>query len=343
MKLLVTGGYFDDGGDGVVWLVDLAEERADVLLRWTPPAHLRVPGKGFAGGTLTPDGTLYLAAHAAVVRADPRHAEVTGIIHQPCMNDLHHVAHHGGLLYVANTGLSAVDVFGADGTFRGSHALLPAWANARRMGGEDPPEGEPPVAPGWSGRAPDPWAPTTPSDGYLDADRRAAPFHQLKVRDHLHVNHVAFADGRVLATCFADGTLRDLATFRPVHHVPGAFLHDGVVDGPSFWLTAIDGTLLELDRADFSERRRLATFATGHFGWCRGLAVTSEHLAVGLSEVRAGHLPRHGWADVEPAGSETSVLLLDRADGRLLARVDLTGAARHSKLYSLLPVVEGVL
>lgn len=343
MKLLVTGGYFDDGGDGVVWLVDLAEGRADVLLRWTPPAHLRVAGKGFAGGTLTPDGTLYLAAHAAVVRADARHAEVTGVLHQPCMNDLHHVAHHDGLLYVANTGLSAVDVFGRDGTFRGSHTLLPAWANARRIGGEDPPDGKPPVTIGWSGQAPEPWPRGSDDDGYHDADRRVAPFHQLKVRDHLHVNHVVFAQGRLLATCFADGTVRDLSTLGPVCHVPGAFLHDGVVDGASFWLTAIDGTVLELNRVDFSERRRLATFASGHFGWCRGLAVTSEHLAVGLTEVRPGRLPRHRWADVEPGGSETGVLLLDRATGHLLARVDLTDAARHSKLYSLLPVVEGAL
>jgi hypothetical protein len=166
VKLLVTGGYFDEGGDGVVWLVDLAEERADVLLRWTPPARLRVPGKGFAGGTLTPTGDLYLAAHAAVVRVDARHAEVTGVLHQPCMNDLHHVAHLDGLLYVANTGLSAVDVFGTDGTFRGSHALLPSWANARRMSGEDPPKGEPPIRPAWTGLAPAPWPQSAVADGY---------------------------------------------------------------------------------------------------------------------------------------------------------------------------------
>ena len=71
MKALVTGGYFDQGGDGVVWLVDLAAERAEVLLRWTPPAHLHVPNKGFAGGSLGTDGQLYVAAHAAVVRIHP--------------------------------------------------------------------------------------------------------------------------------------------------------------------------------------------------------------------------------------------------------------------------------
>lgn len=338
MKLLVTGGYFDDGGDGVVWIVDMVRERADVLLRWVPPDHLRVPSKGFAGGTLASDGTLYLAAHAAVVRASTHDAEVTGVLHQPCMNDLHHVALRQDRLYVSNTGLGAVDVLGVDGTFHGSHALLPTWANVRRMGGEDPPPDAQPVAPGWSGKPPDPWPQAARDDGYHDPDRRSAPFHRLKVPDYLHVNHVAFLGGRAVATCFADGTLRDLSTFEVAASFPGSFLHDGILQGDSFWLTAIDGTLFELDPKTLNERRRLATFATGHHGWCRGLAVTNDHLAVGLTQVRRGRLPRHRWAEEDPEGSETSVLLLGREDGRLLARVDLTDEARHAKLYSVLPM-----
>jgi hypothetical protein len=54
--------------------------------------------------------------------------------------------------------------------------------------------------------------------------------------------------------------------------------------------------------------------------------------------VRRGRLPRHRWADRDPEGSETSVLLLDRQDGRLLSRVDLSDEARHTKLYSVLPI-----
>ena len=50
MKALATGGYFDQSGDGVVWQIDLATERADVVLRWTPPEHLRVPPRASRGG-----------------------------------------------------------------------------------------------------------------------------------------------------------------------------------------------------------------------------------------------------------------------------------------------------
>lgn len=337
MRALVTGGYFDDDGEGVVWLVDLAAERSDAIVRWTPPAHLRVATKGFAGGSLADDGTLYVAAHAAVARVDTETATVTGVLHQPCMNDLHHVAALGERLFVSNTGLGAVEVLDRDGTFLGSHALLPAWVNARRMAGDDPPLDAPPVRPGWDGLSPAPWPAARNEDGYHATDRRSAPFHRLKVPDHLHVNHVAAVGDRLLATCFADGTLRDLRTFEVAARLPGAFLHDGIVHDGALWLTAIDGTILELDAHTFVERRRLSAFGTGHFGWCRGLAVSDQHLLVGLTEVRRGRLPRHRWAEREPEGSETSVLLLDRADGRLLARVVLSDAARHSKLYSVLP------
>ena len=338
MKALVTGGYFDQGGDGVVWLVDLASERAEPLLRWTPPPHLHVPTKGFAGGSLGPDGQLYVAAHAAVVRIDPSRGAVTGVLHQPCMNDLHHVAVIEDRLYVSNTGLGAVDVLGLDGRFLGSHALLPAWANARRIEGEDFPAAVPPVNPGWIGESPGPWPADRADDGYHTTHRRSAPFHRLKVPDHLHVNHVARLGDRLLATCFADGALRDLHGFDVATRLHGHFLHDGVPHGDSFWLTAIDGSVIELGGNTLRERRRIDAFATGHHGWCRGLAVTDDHLAVGLTEVRRGRLPRHRWADREPEDSETSVLLLDRQDGRLLARVDLTDKARHSKLYSIVPL-----
>lgn len=162
----------------------------------------------------------------------------------------------------------------------------------------------------------------------------------MKIPDHLHVNHVARCADRLLATCFADGTLRDLRSFEIVARLDGHFLHDGVVHGEALWLTSIDGGVIELDRSTLRQRRRMEVFAAGHYGWCRGLSVTDEHLAVGLTEVRRGRLPRHRWADLDPAGSETSVLLLDRQHGRLLARVDLTDPTRHAKIYSVLPMEE---
>lgn len=340
VKVLVTGGYYDDGGDGVIWCVDFTTQRAEVVLRWRPPPHLLVPSKGFAGGSLGPDGLLYVAAHAAVVRVDPLRAVVTGVLHQPCMNDLHHVAAQRDRLYVSNTGLSAVDVFTLDGTFLGSHALLPGWASARRLEGSDLPADWTQRSLGWQGEIPAAWPEGTSDDRYFSGDRRHKPFHRLKVPDYLHVNHVAMVRGRMLATCFADGTLRDVERFEVVARFEGAYLHDGVSHGDGLWLTAIDGTLLEVDADSMRVRSSFSVFETGHYGWCRGVAVTDDYLLVGLTEVRRGTLPRHHWANRDPDGSETSVLLIDRRERRLVGRVTLSDEHRHSKLYSVIPMPE---
>ena len=338
VKAVVSGGTFDGSGEGVLWLVDFEAEVAHTLLRWQPPPHLRVPGKGFAGAALQ-GSTLYVAAHAAIVRVDMKRWVVDGVLHQPCWNDLHHVHAQGDRLYVVNTGLGSIDVLKGSGEFIGSHSLLPAWANHQRQQ-RGAVRGIPlPVRLSWDGAPPPPDGPAAPP-GYFSPEGSALPFHQRKVVDPLHLNHVTFVGDRMLATCFADGTLRDLRTFEAVFSAPGAHLHDGVVDGTQLWLTAVDGTVFTLDTETFALRQRRAVFETGHHGWCRGLAVTPTHLLVGLTEVRPSRPSRHPWSRAPAEGSETSVLMVERSSGALVSRVDLSDRDRHSKLYSVLLIDE---
>jgi hypothetical protein len=349
MKFLATGGYFDDTGECVIHEVDLDRGQARPWLRYQPPAHLECPTKGFAGGSRSArDGSLFVAAHAFVARIDPKQAQVDGLLHQPCLNDLHHVAvqAHGDdeRLWIANTGLGSVEVFDLHGCFLGSHAMLPAWVNARRMQGTQAPARWSEVLEcGWEGTDRARWQKHMPS-----GDRYHTPatqlgskaFHQSKVRDHLHPNHVGFLDGRPLATCLYDGTVRDLTSFAPVAQLVGGFPHDGLTRPDGFWLTTIDGLVHRLDAA---KRPMVAMESwdipalTGHYGWCRGLWVDAQHIVVGMTEVRQGRLPRHRWSERPPTGSETSVLCVDRNSGGLVARVDLTDTLRHHKIYSLIP------
>lgn len=341
MKVVVTGGYFDEGGDGCVWGVDLASGRVDVLMRYLPPSALRVPTRGFTGGCWGPDGALYVAGHAAVYRVDRRTWQVDGVLHMPSFNDLHHVAADAERLYVANTGSDAIDVFGRDGRFLGSHALTPGWVLARRMAGEAPPEVDV-AACGWDGATPPGWTGEAREDGYHTplAARGQVPYWRAKLPDRFHPNHVCAAGDALLATCLRDGTIRDVTRHRIVVAAPGQFPHDGLARGDGLWFTTIDGGVWQARPSEASTAavRVLDVFdATGRHGWCRGLWADDETLAVGLTEVRAGRLPRHRWADRPPEGSETSVLWLRRGDGRLLGRVDLGDPARHSKIYSILP------
>ena len=340
MKLIVTGGYFDDSGECVLWEVDLKRERSRIFLRWTPPPHLRVPTKGFAGGTLHPNGDFFVAAHACLARIDLARAQVTGVLHQPCFNDLHHVEATKDRLYIANTGLASVDIFTLEGTFIGSHALLPSWINARRINLDTPQswhQRERKLT--WTGECPahSMAAPgdTEPRSSYYTQTGAKLPFARQKVRDFLHINHVQIVHGHALATCLHDGSLRDLTTFEVLFRDETLHPHDGVLLRDALWLTGIDGRILELDTDTWLPRASLHVFQTGHWGWCRGLVVTEDLLIVGLTEVRAERLPRLHWSTRPPGGSETSVLAIDRRSGRLVARIDLTDPVRHSKLYTL--------
>ncbi|RYZ44114.1 MAG: hypothetical protein EOO71_00640 [Myxococcaceae bacterium] len=344
LKFLVTGGYYDSSGEGVVWHVDLESERAEPFIRWIPPEHLHVPRKGFAGGCRASDGHLYVAAHCAVVRVDLPRAEISGVLHQPSFNDIHHVAESSGRLYIANTGLDAVDLLSLEGRFIGSHALLPTWANHRRMAGQDPAHWDEVLNTGWSGEAPTQWPSPRPGDGYHDlgAQRGGAPFARLKVPDHLHPNHVCPTLTQTLVTCLYDGTVRDLRTFETVLTLVGMNPHDGFLSADTFWLTTIDGRVhtapMRDGRVTGEARLRRSVFETGHAGWCRGLWTNGRLLVVGLTELRQNRMPRYHWANRDPEGTETSLLLLDLAEGRLLARVDLTDEERHSKIYSIVPL-----
>lgn len=335
MRLLATMGWYDEAGDGAIIEIDLRAGQVRERLRWRPPDALRVPTKGLTGACWGPgtDGhpRLYVACHNAVLRVDPRRWAVDGLLHQPCFNDLHDVATDGRRLLVANTGAGTVDVFDLHGRFVGSHALVPAWLNARRLSGETPEDWEASLAPGWSGAPPE-FRPRQVQDGY----HRPGPWPTVKVVDHLHVNHVLPLGDRLLVTCLYDGTVRDLRTFEVFARVDG-HPHDGVVHEERLWLTTIDGALhgLPLRPEDSLIRRDLA--AAGPYGWCRGLLFGDEAVFVGWTEVRAERLPGHRWSERPPAGSETSVCAYDPADGRLLARVDLTDRARHAKVFALLP------
>lgn len=343
MRVLVTLGYFDDVGDGAIAEVDLAAGTWRVLLRHVPPEPLRVAAKGFTGACWsgTPgQSPLLVCGHTALfhVSADLQRVEQTW--HQPCMNDLHHVAVHEGRVHVVNTGLEAVDVFSQDGRFLGSHALHPGWVSAARL------RGEPFARASLAAARAAAWPAALPAEGgsegpsaYYDA-APDTPFSQRKVRDLLHLNHLSFVGGQALATCMLERAVYDLTRMAPViEDLPGA-PHDGVLDGNLFWLTCSNGVLCgyAVERGQVTARcvRRIDLFeTTGRSGWCRGLLVTPGHFIVGLSEIR--RMPRVRWCDRRFTDTETSILCVARETGALVGRVDLSDPQRQSKVFSILP------
>lgn len=342
MKVLATLGDFADEGVGRIVEVDLAGGRAREVLTWLPPPSLRVKGKGFTGlAWLGEPGQapLAVAAHSCICRVDIARWEVTGVLHDPGMNDLHHVAFDGGRLLVANTGADRVDAFGLDGHYLGGWDFAPAWVSSARYGGANPSRAawQAALRPGWvvAARPLD----EEPMDaGYYANTAREEPFHARKMRDFVHPNHVAVVDGRVIVTRFQDLAVQDVSDWSHVIPQTPGHPHDGVAEGDRFWLTCTRGVVvayaIERGRVTARELERMDVFErSGRSGWCRGLAVTSDLIVVGLTAIE--RMPRYRWCDRPFETTETSILAFERRTGELVSRVDLGAFGTRPKVFDI--------
>jgi hypothetical protein len=345
MKVLVTLGFFDVSGEGRLVEVDLERGKQETRLAYTPPEELRVPEKGFTGAAwrgAAGASTILVCSASAVHEVEPGSWRVAATWHQRCWNDLHHVAVDGDRVYVVNTGLESIDVLSTDGVFLGSHALHPGWFSAARQAGLSPPRESVPALldARWPPRAVEAtFADAPTADYYSPRDALAdLPFGRRKVRDYSHPNHVAVHAGRLLVTRLLDRAVDDVTPFRRVIEGTPGLPHDGIVEGDRFWITCVNGLVvayaIEGGRVTGREVERVDVFATGHTGWCRGLAVTPGQLVVGLTAIR--RMPRHRWCDRPFEETETSVLSIERATGRLASRVELDERARHPKIFTIL-------
>jgi len=345
MKLLATMGDTADEGVCRIVAVDLGREQAESVMVWRPPDDLRAPGKGFMGAAWTDApgcAELLVCAHAAVCRVCARTWTITGLLRQPCMNDLHDVAVHDGRLFVTNTGLDRIDAFDLSGRFLGGWDLSPCWVARERMSGRNPSAAgwEAALRPGWRGATPPiDDEPLSAADAPLAA--RSRPFPTRKIRDFVHPNHIAIVEGRPLVTRFHDRSIQDLSDWSmAVPETPG-YPHDGDVADGRFWITCTSGLIVgyavEKGRVTSREVARVDVFErTAHSGWCRGLVVTDELFIVSLTAIQ--ERPGNRWCDRPTAGTETSVVALSRRSGRLVARVDLGGFGRCAKVFTILPV-----
>jgi hypothetical protein len=343
VKLLATITDSYDPGIGRIAAVDLERESAEVVFEWVPPPELRTSGKGFLGlAWLGAPGRsdLIACAHAGLCRIDPATWTVRGVLHQSCMNDLHHATVHDDRLLVVNTGLDRVDIFDLSGQFIGAWDLSPAWVTKERLGGLNPSRASflDALQRGWQPR------PATLEDepfpeslGHVALT--ALPFPTRKVRHYVHPNHIAMIGARPLVTRFLDCSIQDLADWSlAIPETPG-HPHDGEIDGDCFWITCTTGLIVgyaiengrltarEVARIDIPQR-------TGRSGWCRGLIVTNELFVVTTTAVQ--YMPPFGWDDTDLSKTETSILAIDRRTLKLAAHVSLQSFGQLPKLFGML-------
>ena len=341
MKVLVTGGYFDDSCEGFLDEVDLVDGSTRRLIRHIPEAALRVPTKGFTGSVRLDETTLLVCSFNAVHRIDLARGEETGRLTQPDFNDLHSVGFDAqtGQIHVCNTGLDAIEVFNTTGRFLGRHATSPAWFERERLDGAAVERQCYPdlMATGWGHPTASAVPRVTPVGTYYQhQSTKPTHFRQSIVRDYLHPNHVVVVEGRLAVTLLASREVRCLHTHQCLVRTVG-HPHDGQVEGNRFWTTTTNGIVTawgSRTAPPWSATEQYDVFATGITGWCRGLLVRDDCIVVGLTEMRSA--PQYPWSDRPLAQTSTSLVVLERGSGRLLHHVRIPQPERHPKVFSIL-------
>jgi hypothetical protein len=227
-------------------------------------------------------------------------------VSHPWFNDVHHaVETSSGTLIVANTGLDMV----MELTWEGE--CLRHWFVA-------------------------------PNSGWDKFDRDVDYRRIASTKPHeSHPNFITF-DGHdgFFVTRFQQ---RDAVN--PVNgssfEIDVGFPHDGVPDGESVWYTSVNGYVSRLDMAakKLMWRADLNRFATKNMalGWCRGIAVLDNWLAVGFSRLRptkfrenvqwiSNKLSLANTAGVMP----TRVMLLSRTDESLRHEFNVESAGMNA-------------
>lgn len=333
MRLLVSGGYFDDSGECFIDRVDLVRCVRERLVSFIPPAPHRIPGKGFTGAAWLDETSMLVCSFDAVWRIDATTGRVTGRLHQPDFNDLHavNIDSERALIHVCNTGLDAVETFDLSGNFVARVGTSPAWFEAARQQGAavERTDFARVLHAGWSAQ-PRPEVATATGPYYQGSD--CEPFHRRKARDYTHPNHLVRWGEHLTATMLATRELRCMGCHRTLARL-AAPPHDGVAVDDDLWVTTTDGRVWRVAPTGASFVV-LDGSQSGHVGWCRGLVVDTGSLAIGLTAIHTP--PQYAWRDDPRERTETSVLWLDRVTGALRGRVGYEEPHRRAKVFSLL-------
>lgn len=328
--VLVSGGWLDSSGE--CWIDRVSPSGRERLIDFLPPDLHRVPAKGFTGLVYSSEGITVCTFNAIWrFRLD---GSPLGRLHLPHLNDLHGLAvdPDQGDLLVCNTGLDSIERFSADGMWRGRYALTPTVVEVAKFKGDSYPREAWPdlAAAGWDATPITHSAGRPLADGYYDAS--SVPFFRRRVRDFRHPNHIYWTpEHGWCATLLLDRSAVSLRTFDVVERLPGP-PHDGVPEGEVVWFTTVDG---EVIRSTSGVHERYCGLQDSPVrGWCRGLALTQDHVVVGVTTLRTQRM-QVPWSGGAPEATSTAVVFFRRDSGRYEAHVPVGTDERVASVFAL--------
>jgi len=310
--LLTLGDFGSELGTLALAVWDENSLNIERLKVYKFPSERIVFGKGFTGAKIYED-TLYVCGFNGVYTVDLESYKVRPWLVRDDLNDLHNLAFYenndGDVeVWITNTGHDCVESFDLEGNKISTTQLRPLPGSL----------------------------PNEPSDPYFDSDPDT-PSYLQKLYDKVHPNSLVPSSSGVLVSRFADKCIAwlDGTIFCSLPAPP----HDLSCWDNELWATTTDGLIWLLPETSKQHQAELVidTFAsTGRSGWCRGLAVHDEVLAVGLT--RIVRMPRERWADRPFDSTVTGLLVIDRATNIELAFSNLQWLGNHPKLFEVVPL-----
>ncbi len=288
------------------------------VLQYPFPEARRVDGKGFTGARLQ-DDTLFVCGFNGIYAVETPSWDIRPWLIRDDFNDLHDLEFgidqdRAAKLWVANTGLDRIDVFTTGGQFLGGIPLT-EWSHQPRPDSNDP--------------------------YYATGSGDDLPIYRRKLADRVHPNSLLSVEGDLLVGRFRDQAIASVTGDRKTLRIDGC-PHDASIHGSKVWATTTDGriwcwrTLGASDAGSDPAATSIDTFAsTGRSGWCRGLSVHEDIIAVGLT--RISQMPRARWCERSFEDTVTGLLLIARDSGRELAFCSLERFGEHPKLFSVVP------
>lgn len=342
LKVWVTGGYFDKTGECFVREIDILKKIKSDVIRFTPPVNLLVPQKGFTGANWVEKpgrSDLLVCGFCSIFRFSPPDWKLSGILHQPCMNDLHHVAIYDQKIYIVNTGLESIDIFSILGSYQGSYSFHPAWLNKERQNGitpsKDIKEWQSLLKIGWQKKRSFSIIDQAPSEDYYHSDEIF--FHKKKLKDYVHLNHVSILPKQILATSLSHKCVYDVCKFNKViDQIPG-FPHDGIVHNDNFWITCVDGTIVAYKINNGNVTNKIVYVKnifehTENRGWCRGIMIQDNYIIIGITKLH--NTTQHYWSSFPHNLTKTGIICWDYYNNKESEFVDLSD--EKSKIFSII-------
>jgi len=341
LKIWVSGGSFDNTGECFIQEVDVFQKTKSDIIRFAPPNSLLVPRKGFTGACWmgkARKSDLLVCGFSALFRFSPPNWKLTGILHQPCMNDLHHVAVCDQKIYIVNTGLESIDIFDILGVYQGSFSFHPAWINKERLNGITPSRKEwvPLLEVGWQERSfsitDDP-----PDEEYYQSDK--SNFHQKIIKDFIHLNHITILPSQILVTSLSHKCVYDVSNFNKRIEITNGYPHDGIVYNNHFWITCVDGTIIAYKIEHGIVTNKISYTKnifehTNNRGWCRGILIQDNYAVIGITKIY--NSTQHYWAPYHQDSTKTGIICWDFNSNQELSFVDLS--ENESKIFSILKI-----